>query len=53
MVTVSRETTEALVYKRPQALADVHTHYCPGCTHGTAHRLVAEIIDELTNLAAR
>lgn len=47
MVTVSRETPEALVYKRPQALADVHTHYCPGCTHGTAHRLVAEIIDEL------
>jgi 2-oxoglutarate ferredoxin oxidoreductase subunit beta len=38
---------EKLVYERPQALADVHTHYCPGCTHGTAHRLVAEIIDEM------
>ncbi|MDX1613618.1 MAG: thiamine pyrophosphate-dependent enzyme [Candidatus Promineifilaceae bacterium] len=38
---------EKLVYQRPEALADVHTHYCPGCTHGTAHRLVAEIIDEL------
>jgi len=38
---------EEIVYKRPVALADVHTHYCPGCTHGTAHRLVAEVIDEL------
>jgi 2-oxoglutarate ferredoxin oxidoreductase subunit beta len=26
---------------------DVHTHYCPGCTHGTAHRIAAEVIDEL------
>ncbi len=38
---------EKLVYARPQSLADVHTHYCPGCTHGTAHRLVAEVIDEM------
>jgi 2-oxoglutarate ferredoxin oxidoreductase subunit beta len=36
-----------LVYARPETLTDVHTHYCPGCTHGTAHRLVAEVIDEL------
>jgi len=46
MVTVISEH-EQLVYERPEALADVHTHYCPGCTHGTAHRLVAEVIDEL------
>ena len=26
---------------------DVSTHYCPGCTHGTAHRLIAEVIDEM------
>jgi 2-oxoglutarate ferredoxin oxidoreductase subunit beta len=38
---------EKIVYERPRALADMHTHYCPGCTHGTAHRLVAEVIDEL------
>lgn len=31
----------------PEALAEVPTHYCPGCTHGIAHRLVAEVIDEL------
>ncbi len=36
-----------VVYERPEALADVVTHYCPGCTHGIAHRLVAEVIDEL------
>lgn len=36
-----------LVYKRPESLADSDTHYCPGCTHGIAHRLVAEVLDEL------
>ncbi len=36
-----------MVYERPQALTDTYTHYCPGCTHGVAHRLVAEVIDEL------
>jgi 2-oxoglutarate ferredoxin oxidoreductase subunit beta len=36
-----------LIYERPEALADTQTHYCPGCTHGVAHRLLAEAIDEL------
>ena len=36
-----------VVFKKPNALADVTTHYCPGCTHGIIHRLVAEAIDEL------
>lgn len=36
-----------VVYERPTALTDAHTHYCPGCTHGIIHRLVAEVIDEL------
>ncbi|MGI6162404.1 MAG: thiamine pyrophosphate-dependent enzyme [Bacillota bacterium] len=35
------------VYLRPKSLTDTVTHYCPGCTHGIAHRLVAETIDEL------
>lgn len=39
--------SEEIVYQRPDSLDDVFTHYCPGCTHGIAHRLVAEIIDEL------
>ena len=37
----------AVVFDRPHALADVPMHYCPGCTHGIVHRLVAEVIDEL------
>jgi 2-oxoglutarate ferredoxin oxidoreductase subunit beta len=41
-------TQEAeLVFSRPEALADVVTHYCPGCIHGIVHRLLAEVIDEL------
>jgi 2-oxoglutarate ferredoxin oxidoreductase subunit beta len=34
-------------YKKPEALSDNYTHYCPGCTHGIIHRLIAEVIDEL------
>jgi len=33
------------VFSRPASLKDVQTHFCPGCHHGTAHRLVAEAID--------
>ncbi|MGY0373466.1 thiamine pyrophosphate-dependent enzyme [Clostridium sp. JNZ J1-5] len=36
-----------VIFKRPEALLDIPTHYCPGCTHGIIHRLVAETIDEL------
>lgn len=36
-----------VVYERPEALVDINYHYCPGCTHGIAHRLVAETIDEM------
>ncbi len=38
---------EQIVYQRPQAMADISTHYCPGCTHGIAHRLVSEVLDEM------
>jgi 2-oxoglutarate ferredoxin oxidoreductase subunit beta len=41
------DVNEQLVYRRPPTLSDIVTHYCPGCTHGIAHRLVAEVIDEL------
>src|SRR3990170_92005 len=34
------------LYKKPETLLDVPTHYCPGCGHGIVHRLIAEIIDE-------
>ncbi len=36
-----------VVYQRPESLAPAITHYCPGCTHGVIHRLVAEVLDEL------
>jgi 2-oxoglutarate ferredoxin oxidoreductase subunit beta len=35
------------IAKRTPTLKDCPTHYCPGCGHGIAHRLVAEVIDEL------
>ena len=37
----------AIVFQKPKALKDTAFHYCPGCTHGIAHRLVAEALDEL------
>ena len=36
-----------VVFEKPKSLTDVSMHYCPGCTHGIIHRLVAEVIDEL------
>ena len=36
-----------VVFEKPKALTDNELHYCPGCTHGIIHRLVAETIDEL------
>ncbi len=35
------------VFQKPRALTDAPLHYCPGCTHGIVHRLVAEALDEL------
>ncbi len=37
----------SIVFERPKALSDVVLHYCPGCTHGIIHRLIAETMDEL------
>ena len=38
---------ENRVYKRPSLLNDAHMHYCPGCSHGVVHKLVAEVIEEM------
>ena len=38
---------EQCVHERPVGLTAAHTHYCPGCTHGIAHRLTAEVLEEL------
>lgn len=40
------------VFKRPDSLKDVQTHFCPGCQHGTIHRMIAEALDE-NNLRER
>lgn len=42
-----REENKMIVFDKPKSLTDVPLHYCPGCTHGIVHRLVAEAIDEL------
>ena len=39
--------TENLVYKKTKVLNDNVMHYCPGCGHGTAHRIIAEVIEEM------
>ncbi|MDR0984806.1 MAG: 2-oxoglutarate oxidoreductase [Ruminococcus sp.] len=36
-----------VIFEKPKALCDVPLHYCPGCTHGIIHRLIAEVLDEL------
>lgn len=38
---------ENLVYKKPSTLLDVPMHYCPGCGHGTVHKILMEVIEEL------
>lgn len=35
------------VYSRPRLLTEVNMHYCPGCSHGVVHRIIAELIDEM------
>jgi len=44
---VMAQGTMKTVFKRTSVMKDCPTHYCPGCGHGIAHRLVAEVIDEL------
>lgn len=46
-MTITAPELEKIIYTRPESLLSVQTHYCPGCTHGVAHRLVAEVIDEM------
>lgn len=46
-MTMTASPDVQTVYIRPSALTDVTMHYCPGCTHGVAHRLIAEVIDEM------
>lgn len=47
MATVEIPDGMEVVYSYPDSLTEADTHYCPGCTHGTIHRLMAEVMDEL------
>ncbi len=38
---------ENKIYARPRLLDERNTHYCPGCSHGVVHRIIAELIDEM------
>ena len=41
---------ENLVYKKPTLMNDNPMHYCPGCSHGVVHKLIAEVIEEIKSL---
>ncbi|MFP4087496.1 MAG: thiamine pyrophosphate-dependent enzyme [Desulfobacteraceae bacterium] len=45
---MSAEVAYEKIFERPASLKDAPTHYCPGCGHSIAHRLVAEVLDELS-----
>lgn len=38
---------ENKIYSRPRLLTENITHYCPGCSHGVVHRIIAELLDEM------
>ena len=38
---------ENLVYTKPKLMNNTHMHYCPGCSHGVVHKLVAEVVEEM------
>ncbi len=38
---------ENLAYKKPKLLNDTQMHYCPGCSHGVIHKLIAEVVEEM------
>jgi 2-oxoglutarate/2-oxoacid ferredoxin oxidoreductase subunit beta len=44
---MSSAANAQVVYQRPDSFTVTPTHYCPGCTHGVAHRLIAEVLDEM------
>ena len=44
------DTDIKVVYQRPRGFEERPTHYCPGCTHGVAHRLIAEVLEEMGEL---
>ena len=46
-IAIAAAQDETVAFARPSVIADRATHYCPGCQHGVAHRLVGELLVEL------
>lgn len=44
---VDGEDVYDLIYDKTVVMTDTRLHYCPGCGHSTAHKILAEVIDEL------
>ena len=44
------DTDVKILYERPLGFTETTTHYCPGCTHGVVHRLIAEVLQEMGEL---
>lgn len=42
----------AIVYQKSKGLTDVELHYCPGCTHGIVHKLIAETLEEMDGIGS-
>ncbi|QEN05834.1 2-oxoglutarate oxidoreductase [Thiospirochaeta perfilievii] len=40
-------SSEEIIYQKATSMSQGETHYCPGCTHGTVHKLIAECLDEI------
>ncbi|MGP1420386.1 MAG: thiamine pyrophosphate-dependent enzyme [Tannerella sp.] len=47
METIEIIKPENLVYKKPKLMNDNSMHYCPGCSHGVIHKLIAEVSEEM------
>jgi 2-oxoglutarate ferredoxin oxidoreductase subunit beta len=47
MSTSDIVSPENLVYAKPELMNENHMHYCPGCSHGVVHKVIAEVIKEL------
>lgn len=47
MMSNNIKSQQNIVYQKPRLMNDANMHYCPGCSHGIVHKLVAEVIDEM------
>ena len=46
-MTTQLVDSQNLIYKKPSLLNDTNMHYCPGCSHGVVHKVIAEVIEDM------